>query len=135
MDEKALAALLKGVRAGNVSVDDAVKSLKDLPFAELGYATVDTHRSLRFGFPEVVYGEHKTAEQVAGIVALLVSRGQPVLATRLSREKAEPLIAAYPKGRYSEMARLFHLPAKKLKAGRVTVVCAGTSDLPVAEEA
>lgn len=135
MDEKALSALLRKVRAGSVSVDDAVKSLKDLPFAELGYATVDTHRSLRFGFPEVVYGEGKTPEQVLGIVELLASRGQPVLATRLSQEKAELLLQRFPKGQYSQIARLFHLPQKKLKAGKVTVVAAGTSDLPVSEEA
>src|SRR6478609_4211601 len=102
MDEKALAQLLQQVKGGKVSVDEAVGQLKDLPFAELGYATLDTHRSLRFGFPEVVLGEPKTAEQVLGIVGKLVERKQTVLVTRLQPEKAEALLAAFPKGRYHD---------------------------------
>jgi hypothetical protein len=135
MDEKTLTRLLEQVKGGKVSVDAAVGQLKDLPFAELGYATVDTHRSLRFGFPEVVLGEPKTAEQVLGIVGKLVERKQPVLVTRLQPEKAEALLAAFPKGEYHAVARIFHLKQGKQKAGKVSVVTAGTSDIPVAEEA
>jgi hypothetical protein len=135
MDEKALTQLLKQVQGGKVSVDDAVHQLKDLPFAELGYATVDTHRSLRFGFPEVVLGEPKTAEQILGIVSTLVERKQPVLVTRLQPEKAEALVAKFPKGQYHPVARIFHLKQGKQRAGKVSVVTAGTSDIPVAEEA
>ncbi|HEX5752776.1 MAG TPA: nickel pincer cofactor biosynthesis protein LarB [Archangium sp.] len=135
MDEKTLTRLLEQVKGGKVSVDDAVGQLKDLPFAELGYATVDTHRSLRFGFPEVVLGEPKTAEQVLGIVGKLVERKQPVLVTRLQPDKAEALVAAFPKGEYHPLARIFHLKQGKQKAGRVAVMTAGTGDLPVAEEA
>ncbi|NOK39105.1 nickel pincer cofactor biosynthesis protein LarB [Corallococcus exercitus] len=135
MDEKALRALLGQVKTGKVSLDDAVGKLKDLPYAELGYATVDTHRNLRFGFPEVVLGEPKTVEQVLGIVGALVERKQTVLVTRLQPEKAEALVARFPKGRYHPVARIFHLPQGKVKAGRVAVVTGGTSDLPVAEEA
>ncbi len=135
MDEKALTQLLKQVQGGKVSVDDAVLRLKDLPFAELGYATVDTHRSLRFGFPEVVLGEPKTAEQILGIVGTLVERKQPVLVTRLQPDKAEALVARFPKGQYHPVARIFHLKQGKQRAGKVSVVTAGTSDIPVAEEA
>lgn len=135
MDEKTLTRLLQQVKGGKVSVDEAVGQLKDLPFAELGYATLDTHRSLRFGFPEVVLGEPKTAEQVLGIVGKLVERKQTVLVTRLQPEKAEALLAAFPKGRYHDVARIFHLPQGKPRAGKVAVVTAGTSDIPVAEEA
>ena len=135
MDEKALTQLLKQVQGGKVSVDDAVHQLKDLPFAELGYATVDTHRSLRFGFPEVVLGEPKTAEQILGIVSTLVERKQPVLVTRLQPDKAEALVARFPKGQYHPVARIFHLKQGKQRAGKVSVVTAGTSDIPVAEEA
>lgn len=135
MDEKTLTRLLEQVKGGKVTVDDAVGQLKDLPFAELGYATVDTHRSLRFGFPEVVLGEPKTAEQVLGIVGTLVERKQTVLVTRLQPEKAEALVAAYPKGEYHAVARIFHLKQGKPKAGKVSVVTAGTGDIPVAEEA
>jgi hypothetical protein len=135
MDEKTLTRLLEQVKGGKVSVDDAVGRLKDLPFAELGYATLDTHRSLRFGFPEVVLGEPKTAEQVLGIVRALVERKQTVLVTRLQPDKAEALLAAFPKGQYHSVARIFHLKQGKPRAGKVAVVTAGTSDIPVAEEA
>ncbi|ABF90844.1 circadian phase modifier CpmA-like protein [Myxococcus xanthus DK 1622] len=135
MDEKALKQLLGSVKSGRVSVDDAVGKLKDLPFAELGYATLDTHRNLRFGFPEVVLGEPKTVEQLLGIVGALVERKQTVLVTRLQPDKAEALVARFPKGEYHPVARIFHLKQGKVRAGRVAVVTAGTSDIPVAEEA
>jgi NCAIR mutase (PurE)-related protein len=135
MDEKALKRLLSQVKGGKVSVDEAVHELKDLPFAELGYATLDTHRSLRFGFPEVVLGEPKTVEQLLGIVAALSERKQPVLVTRLQQDKAEALLSRFPKGVYHPVARIFHLKQGRQKAGLVAVVTAGTSDIPVAEEA
>jgi pyridinium-3,5-biscarboxylic acid mononucleotide synthase len=135
MDPRRLRRLLESVRRGTTSVENAARALVDLPFAELGYATVDTHRSVRFGFPEVVYGEGKSAEQLRGIVSALVQRKQPVLVTRLTQEKAEALLAAWPKARWHAQARIFHLPQGRPQAGRVAVVCAGTSDLPVAEEA
>src|SRR5262249_57691156 len=120
---------------GTTSVDEALRALTDLPFAELGYATVDTHRSVRFGFPEVVYGEGKTLEQLRGIVRALAGRGQPVLVTRLAQRRAKALLAERPTARWHPLARIFHLPQGRPRAGRVAVVCAGTSDLPVAEEA
>jgi pyridinium-3,5-biscarboxylic acid mononucleotide synthase len=135
MDEKTLTQLLSQVKGGKVSVDEAVGRLKDLPFAELGYATLDTHRSLRFGVPEVVLGGPKTVEQLLGIVGALVERKQTVLVTRLQPEKAEALLHRFPKARYHDVARLFHLPQGKPRAGIVAVVSAGTSDIPVAEEA
>lgn len=135
MDENSLKKLLKDVRAGKVSVDDGVTQLKDLPFAELGYATLDTHRALRFGFPEVVLGEPKTVEQLLGIVEALAARKQTILVTRLQPDKAEALLSRFPKAQYHDVARIFHLPMKKAKAGVVAVVTAGTSDIPVAEEA
>lgn len=135
MDENSLKKLLKDVRAGKVSVDDGVTQLKDLPFAELGYATLDTHRALRFGFPEVVLGEPKTVEQLLGIVEALAARKQTILVTRLQPDKAEALLSRFPKAQYHDVARIFHLPMKKAKAGIVAVVTAGTSDIPVAEEA
>ncbi|XXF77384.1 nickel pincer cofactor biosynthesis protein LarB [Myxococcaceae bacterium GXIMD 01537] len=135
MDEKSLAQLLTQVKSGKVSVDDALGRLKDLPFAELGYATLDTHRNLRFGFPEVVLGEPKTVEQLLGIVGALLERKQTVLVTRLQPDKAEALLARFPKGEYHPQARIFHLKQGKVRAGRVAVVTAGTSDIPVAEEA
>ena len=135
MDEKALARLLGRVRKGTVSVEHAVAKLKDLPFAELGYATLDTHRALRFGLPEVVLGEPKTVDQLLGIVAALSLRKQTVLVTRLQPDKAEALLRAFPKARYDAVPRLFQLRHGRLRAGKVAVVTAGTSDIPVAEEA
>lgn len=136
MDERTLKALLRGVQRGEVAVEDATARLKDLPFAELGYATVDTHRSVRFGVPEVVYGESKSVEQLLGIVGVLAAREQSVLVTRLQAEKAELLAQHYPKGTWHPQARIFHWRrGRKPVAGIVAVVSAGTSDLPVAEEA
>ncbi len=136
MEQRELETLLKRVRSGKVAVDDAVKRLKDLPFAELGFATVDTHRGLRLGFPEVVLGQWKSAAQCIAIAQALEPRGQGVLLTRLQPEKARALAARFEKGVWHETARIFQLkPKRRPRAGRVAVVCAGTSDLPVAEEA
>jgi pyridinium-3,5-biscarboxylic acid mononucleotide synthase len=135
VDRDRLRKLLEDVKRGRTGVDEATRALSDLPFAELGYATVDTHRSVRFGFPEVVYGEGKSLEQLLGIVQVLVTRKQPVLVTRLSEEKAAPLLERWPKARWHPQARIFHLSQGRPRAGRVAVTCAGTSDLPVAEEA
>ncbi len=135
MDERELTKLLKGVKSGQVSVDKAVGRLKDLPFAELGYATLDTHRSLRFGVPEVVMGGPKTIDQCMGIVEALLERKQSVLVTRLQPEKGEALKRRFPQGTWHSVARIFEVQVRKAKAGKVAVVTGGTSDIPVAEEA
>lgn len=135
MDERSLKKLLTGVKQGRVSLDQATRTLKDMPIAELGYATVDTHRELRTGVPEVVLGGPKTVKQLVGIVRALDERKQPVLVTRLKPEQAEALVAEFPHGVFHEIARVFEIRRRKHKAGKVAVVCAGTSDLPVAEEA
>lgn len=135
MDERELTRLLQQVKTGRTDVREAVTRLKDLPYASLGYATLDTHRSLRVGVPEVVLGEPKTVEQLLGIVGALVERKQSVLVTRLSPEKAEPLMQAHPSARYHAEARIFEIRRGKPRAGIVAVVTAGTSDIPVAEEA
>lgn len=135
MDERELTRLLQQVKNGRTDVREAVTRLKDLPFANLGYATLDTHRNLRVGVPEVVLGEPKTVEQLLGIVAALVERKQSVLVTRLSPDKAEALMHAHPTARYHSVARIFEIRRGKPRAGTVAVVTAGTSDIPVAEEA
>ncbi len=135
MDEKALRKLLTEVRSGRVEVSAALERLKDVPFVELGFATLDTHRSLRFGFPEVVLGESKTLEQLVAIVAALRERKQSVLVTRLSADKGGELLRAYPEASYDPVARIFQIKLGRFKAGRVAVVTAGTSDIPTAEEA
>jgi NCAIR mutase (PurE)-related protein len=135
MDEAHLRKLLKSVREGKTPVEQAMASLKDLPFAELGYATLDTHRPLRGGFPEAVYGETKSAEHLAGIVRHLRGGSGVVIVTRISEEKALACREVAPEGVHHPVARMFVIPRKVKKLGRIAVVTAGTSDIPVAEEA
>src|SRR5260370_7589054 len=130
MDEKALRQLLTRVRKGRVSVPSAVNRLKDVPFVELGFATIDTHRKLRFGFPEVVLGESKTADQLMRIVGALYERRQTVLVTRLQPEKAQVLLKYYPEGSYDPVARLFQIRVRRLKPGRLPLLTPPPSDLP-----
>jgi NCAIR mutase (PurE)-related protein len=139
MDPRELDRLLRAVREGRLSPEDAAERLKTLPFEDLGFATLDHHRALRRGFPEVVFGAGKSREQVATIVARIASRGQNVLVTRTSAEVFERVSAGRPPGqvRHHEAARavtLVQAPPPPLE-GSVAVVCAGTSDVPVAEEA
>jgi len=137
MDPLRLRQLLEQVTRGEASVDDALRELKDLPFSELGYATIDHHRALRQGVPEVVLGESKTAEQVVGIAKELARTGQNVLVTRLDAAKAEVLLRELPGTVYQAMSRVATLeqaPIRSLGDRSVALVSAGTSDLPVAEE-
>jgi NCAIR mutase (PurE)-related protein len=133
-----LAALLAAVRGGEVSVEAALERLKTLPFEDLGYAKVDHHRQLRNGFPEVIFCEGKTAAQVLGIVAALRRDGAAVLGTRAAPELAAAVAEAQPGTAYYETARCFVVGGAAHPAapvGRLTVVTAGTTDIPVAEEA
>ena len=137
MDPARIRQLLEGVKRGATSVDDAIAELKDLPYADLGYAAVDHHRALRQGAPEVVFGAGKTAAQIVGIAREVARAGQNVLVTRLDPDKARESLAAMPELRYAELARtatLEHKPIPALGSRPVALVSAGTSDLPVAEE-
>src|SRR3954471_19442149 len=102
MDPKQIRALLEGVRAGERGIDEALADLADLPFRDLGFAQVDHHRHLRGGFPEVVLGSGKTAEQIALIVAELARTGANVLATRVDAAKAAHVLATVPSAAYHE---------------------------------
>jgi pyridinium-3,5-biscarboxylic acid mononucleotide synthase len=157
MDPQRLRALLEAAIAGRATVDDTLHALSELPFRDLGFAHVDTHRHLRTGFPEVVLGEGKTAEQIAAILNTLAQQGGgpgnvgagvgaaegvspsvPLLATRVSAEKAALIIKAVPGARYLPVPRAVvvgETPAPDRGRGVIAVVSAGTSDLPVAEEA
>jgi NCAIR mutase (PurE)-related protein len=137
MDASSLRSLLEAIRDGRLTLDEAERRLR--PLEEIGgFATIDLHRRKRCGFPEVIFGQGKTPEQVARIVHLLRSHGESVLATRLAPEAAARLQQEFPEGRYHAQARTFHIAPTEdpgPKVGRVVVVTAGTSDLPVAEEA
>jgi NCAIR mutase (PurE)-related protein len=137
MDPARLRELLEGVQRGARSVDDAVAELKDLPFADLGYAAVDHHRALRLGAPEVILGDAKTPSQIAGIARELARTGQNVLVTRLGGERAREVLELMPELKYAELARTATLeqsPIAALGTRPVALVSAGTGDLPVAEE-
>lgn len=140
MDRNRVRAMLQSMLSGELSIDHALESLAQLPSAELGYASVDLHRSLRTGHPEVVYGAGKDAAQIIGILKSLNAAGQQGLVTRVDPEKAAEVQAALPEVRWHPVARCLHLlcdppPARPRVLGPVAVICAGTSDLPVAEEA
>jgi NCAIR mutase (PurE)-related protein len=136
MGARDLRALLAGVRSRRVSVGGALERLRDLPFEELGYAKVDHHRALRQGFPEVVMAEGKSLPQLLGICRAILVRGDPLLVTRLSEPMAGPLSELAKDGSYHREARIFARGRLKLRRGaRVAVLCAGTSDVAVAEEA
>jgi hypothetical protein len=141
MDEPALSQLLADVAGGVCSPDDAVRQLRRLPFADLGFARVDHHRSLRQGLPEAVYGPGKSPEQCAAIVAeLLDEPGAPVLLTRAEPAQAERSAAAAAErgfavaGRSEGSLATLAWRAAPERAGRVVVITAGTADLPVASE-
>ena len=138
MHPEQVRALLDAVRAGELSTDAALERFAQLPFVTSLHARVDTHRALRQGMPEVVFGLGKTPEQIASIVRTLRSAGQTALVTRVEREAAEDVLAREPGGEYDASARLlWYGPAEVAitGAGTIAVVCAGTADLPVAREA
>jgi pyridinium-3,5-biscarboxylic acid mononucleotide synthase len=129
--------LLKAVKTGKVSVEAASKKLKHIAFEDLGFAKVDHHREMRKGAPEVIFCQGKTPEQVCKISRALIYHGSTLLGTRLSSEAYEQIKADLPEAIYDPLSRtLRYVPPKKRKAvGSVVVAAAGTSDLPVAEEA
>jgi NCAIR mutase (PurE)-related protein len=135
-----LQALLDAVREGTTKPTDALEvisaALREQPYEDLGFAKVDHHRSIRQGFPEVVLGLGKTPDQVAAISKQIVSRGQPLLVTRATPEAWEAVRAQVPGAEFHEVARCITLKGDCPKGKGTIVLCsAGTSDIPVAEEA
>ena len=137
MDRLRLESLLNEVREGRTDVADALTRLRDLPFEDLGFAKLDHHRALRTGMPEVIFAAGKTPDQVARIFAHMAHAGGNVLATRASAECFAAVREIEPRAEFNASARTITLTQTAAPAGRgiVGVVCAGTSDLPVAEEA
>jgi hypothetical protein len=129
--------LLEKFRAGGVGRDQVLRAFQAAPVADLGFAQVDTHRALRKGFPEVVLGANKTPEQVVKIAAKLFEREQRVLVTRVTPEQARALRKKFKRAVHHPLARCVTIEKKPLpnRPGTIAVICAGTSDLPVAEEA
>jgi NCAIR mutase (PurE)-related protein len=137
MVDPSLRELLEDVAGGTTSPSAALERLRSLPFADLGFARVDHHRPLRQGFPEAVYAPGKTPAQCAAIVAELVSgpTAGPVLLTRVDEATAAVALAETPGGTYDPVARLGVWKPRSRRTGAAVIACAGTADLPVAEEA
>ncbi|TGA96747.1 nickel pincer cofactor biosynthesis protein LarB [Sporolactobacillus shoreae] len=138
MDHDNLRKLLKQVQKGTSSIDDALEELKTLPFEDLGYAKVDHHREIRNGFPEVIYCEGKTIDQVKGITLAMIQRGSSILGTRASKDVYEGVLEIAPDAVYHASAKCIVVNPKtqQLHPERtIAVVTAGTSDISVAEEA
>ncbi|MDP3278143.1 MAG: nickel pincer cofactor biosynthesis protein LarB [Deltaproteobacteria bacterium] len=130
--------ILERVQAGELSVEQSLESLKDLPFQDLGFARVDHHRALRQGHPEVILGQWKTTAQIVGIVESILARGQNILVTRVDEAKALQICTVIPQLVYDSSARTLTFHAQPLPIrGRapLAIVTAGTADLPVADEA
>jgi len=137
MDEKQLRSLLDDVRSGATTIDAALERMRHMPFEDLGFAKVDHHRALRHGMPEVIFGKGKTADQISSIAAALLAQAQNVLITRAEADAAARLLQEHPGGEYFPASGALRYWRDKTMQGKgkIAVVCAGTSDLPVAEEA
>lgn len=137
MNSEEIKKLLEEVKNGNVSVDEGVNKLSDLPFKDLGYALIDNHREIRVGYPEVIYCAGKTVEQVKGIVEFMNTKDNNILGTRATREMYNQVKKVCENAEYNELARTITVKKKDIKLADtyIVVVTAGTSDLPVAEEA
>jgi pyridinium-3,5-biscarboxylic acid mononucleotide synthase len=138
MNMKLLEHLLEEVRAGQLPVATALERLRTLPFEDLGFARVDHHRQLRQGFPEVVFASGKSLAQLRGILASLSARADHILVTRLTPDKAAALATDFPAARYYPDSQALTLSRGELPdhgRGLILVISAGTSDIPVAEEA
>ncbi|UVT15612.1 MAG: nickel pincer cofactor biosynthesis protein LarB [Nitrospira sp.] len=136
MNPEGLERLLREVHRGEVTVEQALQRLRSLPFEDLGFASLDHHRSLRQGFPEVVLCEGKTTAQVIAIARALIKKEGPFLATRADPTVARAIRRMAPRARYHPDARIVAIhPSKPKHLGHILVVTAGTADVPVAEEA
>lgn len=138
MDSDRLKNILESVESGGLSVETALKKLKHLTMEDIGYAHIDHHRSLRKGFPEVIYGQNKTVEQITGIMKKMIPQENVVLVTRIDRQKATAVIETFPDAVYHDDARMVTIsngPIPTVGKGAILVISAGTSDIPVAMEA
>ena len=136
MHPESLKKILEDVKKGGLSVNNAINKLKVLPFCDIGYAKLDTHRNLRRGCPEVIYCEGKTVSQIKGIFKELVRHKDNIIATRASIDIYRALKKSYKKIAYNRDARIITLIQRPIKKeGLVIILSAGTSDIPVSEEA
>jgi NCAIR mutase (PurE)-related protein len=138
MNVRRLEKLLKDIKAGKIEIRDALAMLRDLPFEDIGHATIDHHRALRKGFPEVILGEGKSSQQIIGIIQRMRQQGDNVLVTRVHRRKGLAIKKAIPEANYYPIPGIITLISHEVETvgkGLILVITAGTSDIPVAEEA
>ena len=138
MDINLLKDLLDKLKDGKIEVDAAIQKLKTLPFEDIGFASIDHHRHLRRGFPEVIYGRGKKAEEIIKIIEKMVEKEENVLITRINDSKAKIIKKHFPSSDYYPKSRILTIavsPIEKKGKGKILVISAGTADIPVAEEA
>ncbi len=137
MNSKGIEKLLKAVHDGEVSVEDGLAQLKDLDYTDLGHSRIDNHRELRTGCPEVIYCAGKTVDQIRDIVEHMIGRGSNILGTRATPEMFEAVKGLSDKAEFNSTARTIVVKLNEVEQAEtsIAIVCAGTSDLPVAEEA
>jgi NCAIR mutase (PurE)-related protein len=137
MNSKDIKKLLEDVKDGKIEINDAIKYLKDLPFKDLGFAKIDFHRELRTGYPEIIFCSGKTIKQVQKIVEFMLTKDINIIATRATSEIYNAIKNLHPGFQYHEVARIISLEKRKIKVpdSFISVITAGTSDIPVAEEA
>ncbi len=138
MDPKKLEAILRSVREGALTVQECMQRLKTLPFEDIGEAMIDHHRPLRKGFPEVIFGEGKDAEQVIKIMERMMEVEENILVTRIDEKKAKTVLQRFPQATYHQRAKAITVSigeVEEIGRGGILIISAGTSDIPVAEEA
>ncbi len=138
MNPQRLKQMLDQVAKGELSPEQAETALKDMAFESIDYAHIDHHRSLRKGFPEVIFGQGKTAEQIIGIMQVMAKNEEIILVTRMDRQKADQVRTLFPEAEYDGEARILLLKTREPEIrskGEILVITAGTSDIPVAKEA
>lgn len=137
MNSEEMKRFLKSIKDGDISIDDGVNKLKDLSYSDLGFAKIDNHRELRVGYPEVIYCEGKTVEQIKAIVGVMLTKDVNILGTRASRIMYEGVKEVYKDTEYNELAKTIVIKRKEVErpSSYIALVTGGTSDIPVAEEA
>lgn len=133
-----LKKLLEDVKNNDLDIDDALEKLKDLPYEDLGYAHIDHHRSIRNGYPEVIYCKGKSDEHILGIIDRMNKKNTNILGTRCRKETFEKIIKIYPNAEYEELSQILKIKNEEIKEqgkGKILIVTGGTSDIPVADEA
>ena len=137
MNKEEIKVLLEGVKDNKINIEEALEKLEDLPFKDLGFAMIDNHREIRVGYPEVIYCEGKTVDQVRDIVKFMITKNNNILGTRANEEMYNAVKEICEEAEYNKLGRTITIKKKEqaLTESYIAIVAAGTSDLPVVEEA